>query len=121
MFDELSLGDVLDHATHHNPALRDRTVGDAVTALGRNGLGVIHQALSLVPRFCHHTPTDQRLSPRVTPAQLNDEALGRALDTLSASGVTALSSRSAATAAQRLGLAPRFAPLDSPSVQVDGR
>jgi transposase len=43
------------------------------------------------------------------------------LDILYDSGVTELSSLIAATAAQRLGLAPTFAPLDSPSFHVEGR
>jgi transposase len=57
----------------------------------------------------------------VAPAQLNDDALGRALDTLYGDGVTARYRLMAATAAKRLGLAPRLAPLDSTSVHVDGR
>ena len=44
-----------------------------------------------------------------------------AFDTLYASGVTELYSLIAATAATRLGLAPRFAHLDSTSFHVDGR
>jgi transposase len=121
MFDELGIGDVLDHATHQNPERRDLTVGEAVKAMVLNGLGFINHALYLVPRFFQTTPTSRLISPRVTPTQLNDDALGRALDTLYAAGVTALYSLIAATAAQRLGLAPRFAHLDSTSFHVDGR
>jgi transposase len=121
MFDELGIGDVLDQATQQNPEMRDLTVGEAVKAMVLNGLGFINQALYLVPRFFHNKPTYQLISPRVTPAQLNDDALGRALDTLYASGVTELYSLIAATAARRLGLAPRFAHLDSTSFHVDGR
>src|SRR5215813_14906859 len=101
--------------------MRDLTVGEAVKAMVRHGLGFLNQALSLVPRFFQHKPTSRLISLRVTPAQLNDDALGRALDTLYAAGVTELYSLIAATAAQRLGLAPRFAHLDSTSFQVDGR
>jgi transposase len=121
MFDELRIGDVLDQATHQNPEMRDLTVGEAVKAMVLNGLGFINQALYLVPRFFHNKPTYQLISPRVTPAQLNDDALGRALDTLYTAGVTELYRLIAATAAQRLGLAPRFAHLDSTSFHVDGR
>jgi transposase len=78
MFDELGIGDVLDHATHQNPEMRDLTVGEAVKAMVLNGLGCINQALSLVPRFCQHKPTSRLISPRVPPQQLNDDALGRA-------------------------------------------
>jgi Domain of unknown function (DUF4277) len=49
MFDELGSGDVIDNATQQNPDMRDLTVGEAVTALGLNGLGCINQALSHLP------------------------------------------------------------------------
>jgi transposase len=84
MFDALGIGDVIDQATRQNPEMRDRTVGEAVNAMVLNGLGCINQALYLVPRCFHHKPTDRLVSPHVTPAQLNDDALGRALDSLSA-------------------------------------
>jgi Domain of unknown function (DUF4277) len=45
MFDELGIGDVLDHATQQNPEMRDLTLGEAVKATVLNGLGVINQAL----------------------------------------------------------------------------
>ena len=121
MFDELGIGDVLDQATHQNPEMRNLTVGEAVKAMVLNGLGFINQALYLVPRFFQNKPTSRLISPRVTPKQLNDDALGRTLDTLYAYGVTELYSLIAATAAQRLGLASRFAHLDSTSFHVDGR
>jgi len=82
MFDELGIGDVLDQATQQNPAMRDLTVGEAVKAMVLNGLGFVNHALYLVPRFFHNKPTARLVSPRVRPAQRNDDALGRALDTL---------------------------------------
>ena len=121
MFDELGIGDVLDRATHHNPAMRDLTVGEAVKAMVLNGLGFINQALYLVPRFFQHKPTSRLIALRVTPDQLNDDALGRALDTLYRYGVTELYSLVATTAAERLGLTPRLVHLDSTSFHVDGR
>ncbi len=121
MFDELGLGDVIDRATQQNPAMRDLTAGEAVKAMGLNGLGFVNHALYLVPKFFYNKPTARLVSPRVTPAQLNDDALGRALDTLYQYGVTELSSLMAATAAKRLGLGPRMAHLDTTSFHVDGR
>ena len=119
--DALGRGDVMDRATHQHPAMRDLTVGAAVNAMGLNGRGGIHQARALVPRFFPHQPTSRLMAPRVAPAQRNDEALGRALDTLSADGVTALDRLMAATAAKRLGLTPASAPLDRTRCHVDGR
>src|SRR5262245_22051467 len=121
MFDELGIGDVIDQATQQNPAMRDLTVGVTVKAMVLNGLGVINQALDLVPRFFQHKPTARLMAPRVAPPQRNDDALGRALHTLDDYGVTELSSLMAATAAKRLGWAPTFAHLDSTSFHVDGR
>ena len=121
MFDELGSGDVIDQASQQHPERRDLTVGEAVKAMVLNGLGCINQALYLVPRFFQTKPTSRLISPRVTFEPRNDDALGRALDTLYAVGVTELYSLMAATAAQRLGLAPRLAHLDSTSFHVDGR
>jgi transposase len=121
MFDELGVGTVLDQATQQDPEMRDLTVGEAVKAMVLNGLGFINHALYLVPRFFHNKPTYRLISPRVAPEQLNDDALGRALDTLYKYGVTALYSLIAVRAAKRLGLAPTFAHLDTTSFHVDGR
>jgi transposase len=121
MFDELGIGDIIDQATHQNPEMRDLTVGEAVKAMVLNGLGFINQALYLVPRFFHNKPTSRLISPRVRPEQLTDDALGRALETRYTYGVTELYSLIAAHAAQCLGLAPRFAHLDTTSFHVDGR
>jgi transposase len=121
MFDELGIGEVVDKATQQNPDMRDLTVGEAVKAMVLNGLGFVNHALYLVPRFFQNKPTSRLIAPRVTPAQLNDDALGRALETLYADGVTELYRLIAATAAKRLGLAATFAHLDSTSFHVDGR
>ena len=80
LFDELGLGDVLDHATHQHPARRDLTVGEAVNAMVLNGLGLINHARSLGPRVLQNTPPSRRMSPRVAPKPLNDDALGRTVD-----------------------------------------
>jgi transposase len=120
MFDELGLGEVSDHATHQHPAMRDLPVGEAVKAMVLNGLGFVNHALSLVPRFFQNQPTQQLVSFRVAPEQRNDEARGRAWETLYASGVTALYRLIAATAAKRLGRCPTSTPLATTSFPVDG-
>jgi hypothetical protein len=84
MFDALGMGEIIEQVTQQHPEMRDLTVGEAVKAMVLNGLGFINQALYLVPRFLHHKPTYQLIASRVPPQQLNDDALGRALDTLDA-------------------------------------
>jgi transposase len=103
MIDERGMGEVLDQATPQHPDMRDLTVGEAVQAMVRNGLGCINQTLDRIPRFFQHQPTSRLMAPRVIPAQLNDEARGRALDTRDDDGVTALDRLMAAPAATRLG------------------
>ena len=120
MFDELGIGEVIDHSTQQDPLKKDLTVGEAVKAMVLNGLGFVNHALYLVPQFFHNKPTRQLISLNVSATQLNDDALGRALDTLYTYGVTELYSLIAARAAQRLGLTPTYAHLDSTSFHVDG-
>jgi transposase len=121
MFDELGIAEVIDQATQQNPEMRLVTVGHAVKAMVLNGLGFVNQQLYLVPHFFQNKPTSRLIAPAIQASHLNDDTLGRALDTLYDFGVTALYSLIAATAAQRLGLAPTFAHLDSTSFHVDGR
>jgi transposase len=121
MFEELGITEVIDHATQQDPEMRMVTVGHAVKAMVLNGLGFINQQLYLVPHFFQNKPLPRLIAPGIQASHLNDDTLGRALDTLYAVGVTELYSLIAATAAQRLGLAPRFAHLDRTSFHVDGR
>src|SRR2546427_1462269 len=121
MFEELGITAVIDRATKQDPEMRIVTAGHAVKAMALNGLGFVHQQLYLVPHFFQHKPISRLIAPAIQASHLNDDTLGRALDTLYDYGVTALSSLIAATAAKRLGLAPTFAHLDSTSFHVDGR
>src|SRR5262249_36653109 len=108
-------------ATQQAPEMRIVTVGNAVKAMVLNGLGFVNQQLYLIPMFFHNKPTHRLLAPEIDANHRNDDTLGRALDTLYEYGVTELCSLIAATAAQRLGLTPTFAHLDSTSFHVDGR
>ena len=112
---------MIDEATQQNPEMRIVTAGQAVKAMVLNGLGFVNQQLYLVPHFFQNKPTHRLIAPGISSAHLNDDTLGRALDTLYAYGVTPLYSLIATTAAQRLGLAPWLTHLDSTSFHVDGR
>jgi transposase len=121
MFEELGIAEVIDQATKQDPEMRLVTAGHAVKAMVLNGLGFVNQQLYLVPHFFQNKPLSRLIAPGIQASHLNDDTLGRALDTLYDYGVTALYSLIAATAAKRLGLAPGFAHLDSTSFHVDGR
>jgi transposase len=121
MFEELGITEVIDQATKQDPEMRLVTAGHAVKAMVLNGLGFVNQSLYLVPHFFQNKPLARLIAPGIQASHLNDDTLGRALDTLYAYGVTALYSLIAATAAKRLGLTPMFTHLDSTSFHVDGR
>jgi Transposase len=101
--------------------MRIVTAGHAVKAMVLNGLGFINQQLYLVPHFFQNKPISRLIAPGIQASHLNDDTLGRALDTLYNFGVTELYSLIAATAATRLGLTPKFRHLDTTSFHVDGR
>lgn len=121
MFEELGITEVIDKATQQNPEMRIVTAGHAVKAMVLNGLGFLNQQLYLVPHFFQNKPLSRLIAPGIQARHLNDDTLGRALDTLYEAGLTALYSLIAATAATRLGLTPTFTHLDTTSFHVDGR
>jgi len=121
MFEELGITEVIDQATKQNPEMRIVTAGHAVKAMVLNGLGFVNQQLYLVPHFFQNKPISRLIAPGIQASHLNDDTLGRALDSLYDFGVTALYSLIAATAATRLGLTPTFNHLDTTSFHVDGR
>ena len=121
MFEELGITEVIDQATQQNPEMRIVTAGHAVKAMVLNGLGFLNQQLYLVPHFFQNKPLARLIAPGIQASHLNDDTLGRALDTLYETGLTALYSLIAATAATRLGLTPTFTHLDTTSFHVDGR
>ena len=121
MFEELGITEVIDRATKQDPEMRIVTAGHAVKAMVLNGLGFVNQQLYLVPHFFQNKPLSRLIAPGIQASHLNDDTLGRALDTLYAFGVTELYSLIAATAATRLGLTRTCSHLDTTSFHVDGR
>ena len=103
MFEELGMTEVIDHATQQDPEMRIVTAGHAVKAMVLNGLGFLNHQRYLVPHFFQHKPLARLMAPGMQASHLNDDTLGRALDTLYEAGLTALYSLIAATAATRLG------------------
>lgn len=121
MYDELGISEVLDRLIVQDDENRKVSVGQAVKAMVLNGLGFVNQRLYLVPHFFANKPTERLVGPGIEAAHLNDDVLGRALDSLFEHDVTALYRQIAHQAAQRLGLEVQYVHLDSSSFHVDGR
>lgn len=121
MFDELGIGNVIDRNIEQDARKRQVSVGQAVKAMVLNGLGFVNQQLYLVPSFFDNKPLERLIGPEIEAAHLNDDVLGRALDTLYDVGVTPLYTLIATEACARLGLASPYVHLDTTSFHVDGR
>jgi transposase len=121
MFDELGIGHVIAQAIDQDASKRQVSVGQAVKAMGLNGLCFVNQQLYLVPRFFDNKPLERLIGLGIEATHLNDDVLGRALDVLYDVGVTPLYTLIAATACARLGLASPYGHLDTTSFHVAGR
>ena len=120
MYDELEIGEEIDRRIVQDTEQRKVSVGEAVKAMVLNGLGFIEQRLYLATQFFETLPTARLLGSGIRPEHLNDDVLGRTLDSLYEYGVTELFRDLAAHSAERLSLRPRFAHLDATSFHVDG-
>ena len=123
MFDELGIGDLVDELVPQDLCQRKVSVGQALKAMVLNGLGFANRRLYLMPEFFRNKPTERLVGAGISPEHLNDDALGKALDTLYAFGLTELYRLIARQAAERLGLGGTvtMGHLDTTSFHVDGR
>lgn len=121
MYDELGIGEILNQSIEQDTEQRHVTIGQAVKALVINGLGFINRALYLLPEFFENKPTERLIGEGIKPEHLNDDMLGRALDTLYEKGVTSLFTLISAKACKILGLRGTLGHLDSTSFHVDGK
>ncbi len=122
MYDELGIGDVIDRAIKQDHSQRHVSIGQAVKAMVLNGLGFVNQRLYLVPSFFQSKPTDRLIGEGVHAEHLNDDTLGRALDSLFEHDVTTLYSMVSHEAVHRLGLdKTRFGHVDITSFHLDGK
>lgn len=123
MFDELGIGELVDELVPQDLSQRNVSVGQALKAMILNGLGFANRRLYLMPEFFRNKPTERLVGAGISPEHLNDDALGKALDSLHAFGLTELYRSIARRAAERLGLGGKVAMghLDTTSFHVDGR
>jgi len=94
--------------------------GQGIAAMILNGLGFTERRLYMVSHFFQHKPIDKYLGDGVLAEDLNDDALGRALDVIYAYGTTKFYSEVAFAAAQEAGLLGKSAHLDTSTISVTG-
>lgn len=97
------------------------SIGKLVEAMILNGLGFTSKALYMTPKYFSDKPVERLLGPGIQAENLNDDALGRALDAIFEFNATDLYSRIAMNACKILKLSSKIGYLDSTSFHVDGK
>jgi transposase len=93
----------------------------ALKAALLNALGFVASPLYLFGHFFQGKPTEHLLGPGVTPDLLNDDRMGRMLDTLYAAGVTEVFLEVAREARRAFPIPVRALHADATSFHVHGR
>jgi transposase len=120
MIEELGLTELIDTVIPQDLSQRHVSIGQCVKAMILNGLGFVNRTLYLMPHFFQDKPVDRLLGQGVKAEHLNDDVLGRALDTIYDYNPEKLYGQLAAQAVKRLGLSCKIAHLDTTSFHVDG-
>lgn len=94
--------------------------GQLFVAMLLNGLGFVSRTLHVYPEYFKDIPTERLLGEGVLPQHINDDLLGRFLDSLYEKGVSSLYQELALKVITYLGLPCASLNLDATSFHLDG-
>jgi transposase len=94
--------------------------GQVMKAMILNGLGFLSAPIYLFDTFFVGKATEHLIGEGVTPEQLNDDRIGRALDKYHQVGITNLFTAIALKAAKKFQVEMNSVHLDSSSISVEG-
>nr|AMO66170.1 transposase [Kamptonema sp. PCC 6506] len=94
--------------------------GQVMKAMILNGLGFLSAPIYLFDAFFVGKATEHLIGEGVTPEQLNDDRIGRALDKYYRAGTTKLFTAIALKAALKFQVSMKSVHLDSSSISVEG-
>jgi transposase len=120
MVDELGLEQLVDTLIPQDQGQRYVSVGKCVKAMILNGLGFANRTLYLMPHFFKDKPIERLFGEAIKAEHFNDDALGRALDSIYKYGTSSFYAQLAAQSVKRLGLSCEAGHLDSSTFHVDG-
>jgi transposase len=120
MVDELGLVELIDAVIIQDHDQRVVSVGQCVKAMVLNGLGFVNRALYLMPHFFKDKPIGRLLGEGIEAEHLNDDTIGRSMDTIYAYGAEQLYGQLAAQSVKRLELPCDVGHIDGTSFHVDG-
>jgi transposase len=78
----LGFSDIIDNAVNGAAPERQISCGQLVTAMVLNGLGFTGRTLHMFSEYFRNKPVDRLIGEGVLAERINDDALGRRLDTL---------------------------------------
>ena len=119
IIDQIGLVEEIDRQIEQHPQ-QIITTGQVVKAMILNGLGLVSAPLYLFSEFFVGKATEHLLGEGIKPEHLNDDRMGRALDSLSNQGLTPLFTSIAMRAHQRFNLSTKSLHLDSSSFSLEG-
>ena len=121
MFDELDIAKSIDAFIPQDMTQRNISVGTALKAMVLNGLGFVNQRLYLLPHFFEGKPVEQLLGEGVRTSDLNDDVMGRALDSIYEAGTSEVYRVIAKEALKALGLSGHMSHIDTTTFHTDGK
>lgn len=116
---EIGLIEQIDMLTGSDPQ-KKVSIGECTKAMIINGMGYTTRPLYLAHQFYEHKPLSFLIKDGIETSDLNDDALGRTLDTLYEKGCTKIFSHIAMSAAQQHGVNLKFRHFDTTNMQVHG-
>ena len=119
IIDQIGLVEEIDRQIEQHP-LQIISTGQVVKAMILNGLGFVSAPLYLFSEFFVGKATEHLLGEGIEPEHLNDDRIGRALDSLWNQGLTPLFTSIAMLAHQRFNLLTKSMHLDSSSFSLEG-
>jgi len=120
IMDRIKLVETVDHQVGPRPNEKVST-GVALKAAILNALGFVAAPLYLFGHFFQGKPTELLLGKGITPDLLNDDRMGRMLDTLYAAGVTEVFLEVAREVRQAFPFPVQALHVDSTSFHVHGQ
>lgn len=117
---DLKISEKIDARINRCDPRRIVSAGKAAVAMVINGLGFTNRRLYLTDQFFESKPVEQLLGKNITAKNLDDNALGKALDEISAYGSSRLLGEIAFEIAMENDLLGQLANLDSTSISVEG-
>jgi transposase len=96
------------------------TIGQRVSAMILNGLGFINTRLYMFPEFLENKPVGRLIGKNLVAEDFNDDALGRALDSIHEYGTNKLFTEIAFEIGVEQGLLGKSIHVDSTSLSVHG-